>query len=604
MGGLLCAPDPPFPAGYCSQPCSSTPCGAGAVCDASTTPALCLRTCAARSDCRTDYMCWRGACRPDCLHGTSCGADGTCGADGQCVGPECTIDADCDDPTRECVGGRCVLRGVDAGRLLATGDPCGADAECETGVCLPASRGGVCTAPCRDGRECISVVTFDSACGPVARGGAIETLCVPYVTGGGELGAACSSDAQCATNTCEAGQCTEACDAVDDCLTGHVCDTITRAPGSYVGCTFTAGTGVRLEEIDLGTHTLRAGAGTGDVVFVTPPDSISVTFVMLPVSGDPLPMSFWQVHDPTGREIFDLETVSDLGDPPIRWYPQETVDGISMLVPNTTTDRLRYVPGRHRVAAGAFVRMMGDTGMRTFRLSALVKRASAAVSAQALDLDVFLVGVGLTAATAPGNMRVMQMLSRFTTVMGRVGVSMGAVSYFQITGADETRYQQIDSTDGPTSELSELFRLSSRGTAGARRLSVFLVRRIVSGREGFQTLGIAGGIPGMPGIPGTRSSGVVVTFDSGAISATAAGHVLAHETGHFLGLFHVTESSRPCGAGETPPGCAPWGGTDVIGDTTRGDTTNLMHWSIVGSGSNDRLTAGQGFVLLRSALTR
>jgi hypothetical protein len=50
--------------------------------------------------------------------------------------------------------------------------------------------------------------------------------------------------------------------------------------------------------------------------------------------------------------------------------------------------------------------------------------------------------------------------------------------------------------------------------------------------------------------------------------------------------------------------CVPFGSTDVIADTTRGDTSNLMHWSIVGGGSNDDLSVGQGFVLLRSPLVR
>jgi hypothetical protein len=40
----------------------------------------------------------------------------------------------------------------------------------------------------------------------------------------------------------------------------------------------------------------------------------------------------------------------------------------------------------------------------------------------------------------------------------------------------------------------------------------------------------------------------------------------------------------------------------VIGDTTYGDSGNLMHFVV--TGSNWHMTAGQGFVELRNPLTR
>jgi hypothetical protein len=176
------------------------------------------------------------------------------------------------------------------------------------------------------------------------------------------------------------------------------------------------------------------------------------------------------------------------------------------------------------------------------------------------------------------------------------------VTYVEVT---DSTLAVIDTVDGPTSELAALFRRSA-GLSGTV-LPLFLVRGIEAGGDGFNTLGIAGGIPGTTGIYGTQNSGVVVSFDPAYISSgTAAGHVAAHESSHFFGLYHVTERLRACGPGEMPAAgvCVPFGSTDVIADTTRGDDTNLMHWSIVGSGSNDRLTAGQGFVLLRSPLAR
>jgi hypothetical protein len=146
-----------------------------------------------------------------------------------------------------------------------------------------------------------------------------------------------------------------------------------------------------------------------------------------------------------------------------------------------------------------------------------------------------------------------------------------------------------------------MFRLSE-GRSG-NRLNIFLVRSITSD-DGYLLLGVAGGVPGPTGIHGSGHSGVAVTFDSGATTAAVAGHVMAHEVMHFLGLYHVTERYRPCEGTEVPPACAPRGGTDTIGDTTWGDDTNLMHWSLVGGGENVALSTGQSFVILRSGLVR
>lgn len=570
---------------------------------------VCLAPCTSRSECRAGYQCWMGGCRPDCIADpASCGSLGTCGADGQCTGPECTLDSEC-GAMRRCMDGMCidVPPPMDAGpMLLGTGEPCTDDAQCATDVCLPADRGGVCSGACIDSIDCISVVDFDASCGPVERDGDIVALCVPRVDGGAAIGQVCTGDDDCVTRTCEGGRCTAVCSMPSDCLRGQICDAITRAPGSYQGCTYAPqapGT-VTFEEIDLGDINITAGFGTSDIRFGTPPGSVSVMLQAEMTGGDRLPLGFFEVHDPRDRLIFDLETIAMLGDPPIRWIPSDTEEAISMLVPNCTRDRVTYTHGRHEVSILAFPRMDGDTGRVSVHLSALVKRVRGTLSTGTVDLDVYLVGLsgGVTAANASTNAKITQMLSRYGTILGAAGIDVGDVAFHDVTGADATRYQVINSTDGPDSELAGLFRLSAASGSG-RRLAVFLVRGIDGSRPGFSTLGIAGGIPGAAGIFGTQHSGVVLAFES-ISTGNAAGHVLAHESGHFLGLYHVTESDRPCGAGETPPGCAPWGGTDVIDDTSRGDTTNLMHWSIVGSGTNTRITAGQGFVLLRSPIVR
>lgn len=600
-GDLQCVLSSTFPDGYCSLECSTRECGEGAVCDRTGAPALCLAACESHDDCREGYQCWRDACRPGCdVDPATCGT-ASC-SDGRCIGPECAIDAECPVPGHACVAGRCVDPTADGGTPQADGQPCGADAECASGICLPPDRGGVCTQPCTTPSSCIAIVEFDSTCAPVARWDGMASLCVPFDGLGAALGGACSVDGDCQSRTCASGQCTEPCLDAEACLSGQICGGVAWGGGTFTGCGYEPDGG--LLEIDLGTHELEAGYPTSTLTFATPPGSVSVTLRAQVVSGDPLPISFVDVHDPRTDTIFDLETVYAWMDTPIRWLPYAPDEAIAMLVPNATAERVAYVPGRHDVRVLALSRTDGDTGRATVRVSALVKRApGGTVSAGTLDLDVYLVGVGVSAAAAPTNTRVRAAIDRFAALMRTAGIDLGAVQYLDVSSADATRYQVIDSTDGPASELAGLFRLTAGRTG---RLSVFFVRSINGGSSGFNTLGIAGGIPGPSGIPGTSQSGVVVTFDPTTDgSAAFGGFIMAHEVSHFLGLYHVTEQGRACGPGEDPStGCAPFGGTDTIGDTARGDDTNLMNWSVVGSGTNDRLSAGQRFVLLRSALVR
>ena len=64
-------------------------------------------------------------------------------------------------------------------------------------------------------------------------------------------------------------------------------------------------------------------------------------------------------------------------------------------------------------------------------------------------------------------------------------------------------------------------------------------------------LGVSGGIPGTPGLHGSPASGVVFALDGmlGEVSLWfdgngLLGQTMAHEIGHYLGLFHTTEMQQ------------------------------------------------------------
>lgn len=600
------------PNGYCTSDCTSATCAAGSVCDGALGGRFCLRECDDQSDCRGEHQCFGGVCRPPCTSDAGCGA-GTCGADGRCTGPECTTSAECPGGY-VCQASRCVepIPGEDAStdfdsgdELRGDGSPCVTSAQCLSGACLPGDRGGVCTIPCGDEDTCFEA-TFSSSCGPAAVNGTVGTYCLPYREGGGGPATTCGSDTDCGSSTCVEGQCARVCNGAEDCVLGQSCTSIVWAGSSFSGCGYAPAGGLEVRTIDLGEFAIPAGTGTPDIVFATPPSAISVTLRARQIGGDALPLSFYEVEDAANDLIFSVTEISDYVDPTIRWLPLDSEGAIAMLIPNTTTDRYAFRPGRMRVSALAYSRMSGDPGSVSVHLDALVTLAPAGVSSGTLNVRIHLVNVGVSAASAPTNARVQAFVNRFAEVISQTGVAIGSVTYVDVAAP---ALAIIDSDDGPDSELAQLFRMS----AGAEDnvLNLFLVQEVRSGGDGFNTLGIAGGIPGPPRMHGTSHSGVVIAFDSSVVGSGTgggrlAGHVAAHEVSHFLGLYHVTERIRACGPGEIPSAtvtCAPFGGGDVLTDTTRGDTSNLMNWSIVGSGSNDAMSSGQAFVELRNPLS-
>jgi hypothetical protein len=98
---------------------------------------------------------------------------------------------------------------------------------------------------------------------------------------------------------------------------------------------------------------------------------------------------------------------------------------------------------------------------------------------------------------------------------------------------------------------------------------------------------------------GTRSSGVAIAVDVLG-GPEDVGRVLAHEIGHFLGLFHTTDTSGPLGEPLTDTLECPLS-RDADGDGISsveecGDhgADNLMFWTF---GAGDSLSAQQSSVI-------
>ena len=185
---------------------------------------------------------------------------------------------------------------------------------------------------------------------------------------------------------------------------------------------------------------------------------------------------------------------------------------------------------------------------------------------------------------------------------------------------------------GPCSELSQMFTLSSSNPGNT--MNLFLVQSLRSASSGGNTVvGIDGTIPGPSSMNGTVSSGAVVSaVDLFAGSLTSCGtnpnmagcgpdrvaYIGAHETGHFLGLFHTTEEDgsnfdsladtmkcacTTCASPTQRPNC---GSTSVSSPSISADRCvsgscgggdNLMFWLLQAGVSLGTLTDEQGQVM-------
>ena len=212
-----------------------------------------------------------------------------------------------------------------------------------------------------------------------------------------------------------------------------------------------------------------------------------------------------------------------------------------------------------------------------------------------LDLNLYFVGVeGIDSVSYLEHPEFQHLLQTFWDVYAQGNVLPGDVQSFDITGEEMEKFAYLDKTLTGAGELPELLALSSKNPE-SNALNVFFVSDIANSQD-MHTLGIAGAIPGPPLFQGSGSSGVVVSTaylfnDEGEPTkggARVTAQAMAHECGHYLGLYHVTEKT---GAHHDPlldtPECAD---ADGDGQATSGECSgsgndNLMFW--VASGRSE-----------------
>ena len=233
-----------------------------------------------------------------------------------------------------------------------------------------------------------------------------------------------------------------------------------------------------------------------------------------------------------------------------------------------------------------------------------------------LNVNLVFCGIpDISAATAFGgqslaSQRFVTMFNEFKRIYERVNIQIAVSGVFDCPAAEGARLTFLSLDDangnGHPDDVEDLAKLTSNYPANA--VTYFLVQDA----NGFGVY--SGGIPGPALTSGTLASGVAVaTFgpigDLTPEMALIQGRTMAHEGGHYLGLFHTTERDAlltdPI---SDTPACHPARDTNHNGTVEAAecldlDGTNLMFWGPLALGTQqDGLTEGQKFVLYRNPL--
>ncbi len=288
---------------------------------------------------------------------------------------------------------------------------------------------------------------------------------------------------------------------------------------------------IELEIEDLGDFTLSDTGWYSDEIAMTVPEGTVSTMFSCGAYGSNALGSVYDLADPTGTAVYN-------GDDPSLWpgYRSETLDDLATGLLPLTPD-LDTSPGtwnaRWFVSAG--------NGGATVHCAAVhrVDTVSENATAQVNLVFVGLSGLnGLDATTAPNDPNFQAALTVFQAEWASGNLSP-TFSYADFSG-DANTYATVDISDDDASEFNEL--LATVDSANPRAITFFFVQEIAN-ENGTTILGLSGGPPGAAATNGTSKSGVVVTTLDIATSPESVGKIMAHEGGHFLGLFHTSEGN-------------------------------------------------------------
>lgn len=558
-GGLCLTDNDGFPGGYCTSDCSVEACQEDASCQASGAMQLCMKTCQAKSDCRSDYMCFGGYCRP------SCKSDVECGVGYGCVSGECTP-----------------LAGAGIGEV------CTSDEECSSRLCARTS--WTCERSCKSDEGCSNGQT----CYPNSedldgdrRLDVVRPIC-KTPEGSGAVGSACKKDNDCARGGCQLGLCSNLCEINAHCSADMSCQVMPVLWKSYPAA---GPPTISTCMLKTGTHEVSYGSTSANYIALPP----SVQSFSIFVAANNYDIGYftgiYELNGPDGQELYWIaQSQTELYKMPLRYIPD---DGTSMaLVPNSPASAIKSGVYQFKTFA-----QNETSGTNAYSAKVRFKFGAAAPTSGSIALHILQAKTtGCPTLSASKFNKGSVFGSRLSSIFQAAGLTLSDITFSSAAGSAASTSAVVlnpEGSTGPETQLDNLLKIATGGDE-ADVLELVLVSEIrVAGSSGEMIiLGIAGGIPGSVGIPGTPHSGAALAvgsfceFSGGAdpdweMLATTA----AHELGHTLGLWHNTEQD---------------GSHSPLGDDVSQGANNLMYWMADGSGQGSwgLLTPRQKAVIL------
>ena len=321
---------------------------------------------------------------------------------------------------------------------------------------------------------------------------------------------------------------------------------------------------------DLVRFSVAAGTGSVTLVEQAVDAGALVVFQGHVIENTAVPLN---VTTPDGTKIYDDNTCCDAdGGDPSQQYPVYFGGGgpntLALTIPNATTLLSAEYrdgglpPGTWTMTVNDYAKECvgdpnctdGGSANGTYDVTVLTKQGLP--TSGALDVSLYLVAAtpGLNNTTAPANPAIQRFVQTLSSYYAQVGICVRTVTVYDVpTWAQDAYGSNIDADKtSPCSALDQMFTLSQPGNA----LNFFMVQSITSSlNNGQQVVGIDGTIPGPSSIGGTIHSGAAVSLaDLGSTGCTgpiavskcgpdSVAYIAAHEGGHFMGLFHTSESS-------------------------------------------------------------
>ena len=336
---------------------------------------------------------------------------------------------------------------------------------------------------------------------------------------------------------------------------------------------------------DLGQFEISDTGGYVDVTLTVPGSPVG-TMAYCGGFGDDALGAVWTLTDPSGNVVYSGD------DPGASMFRSDFVDDLSPMV-------LPMTPELPLTAGDWMVQWFIGAGNGGRIDCGAIHRTGSVSDAATVDVEVMLVGLEVESDDPNLATALDQLSAEWATA--NLTPNITVVDFPGDT--DRFAVVDIDTARDDYREFNDLLRT----TRSSNAVTFFLVEELRDAAGGV-LLGLSAGPPGAAGLPGTSKSGVVVTASDLATAPADVGKIMAHEGGHFLGLFHTTERD---GGQHDPladtPECPPSADSDgngrlSVAECAGLDGSNVMFWTLTeGSAS---LSADQSYVLRRNPIVQ